>query len=353
MFSRTRASPAASGRKSDGDHVARLDAALDDLGVARVRRPERLHARAVHALDEEHLVGRDLERLEEFRREHVPVARDHGDQEAVRPAELLLVVEVGADVLVLQRQLLVEVGVELQARRRDPAERDGDEREEGEDGAAVPEDAGLEPGRDPRLSGLPHGGASPGSESRRTPPSPATISAPSPEGTTADSAFAVVLLRQREAAAAIAAHEDDAGHADDHDGLCVDARAAIEERSRARLDRGPVRAAVLRAPEVSTQAEREQRIAVERQHAVERSIVGRRQLTPVRPVVIGANRRPASAPMYMRPAGPWAIAFRWNSKPRSTSASMSSSEGSTFAAPGKGSGSNGTWLQTAPPSAVV
>ena len=47
------------------------------------------------------------------------------------------------------------------------------------------------------------------------------------------------------------------------------------------------------------------------------------------------NRRPASAPRYMRPGGPRAIAFRWNSKPRSTSASISSAAASTFVGAGE------------------
>ena len=47
------------------------------------------------------------------------------------------------------------------------------------------------------------------------------------------------------------------------------------------------------------------------------------------------------------------MAFRWNSNPRSSPASISSTAASTRAAPGGGAGSNGTWLHTAPPSAVV
>ena len=289
-----------------GDHVAGLDAALDDLGVARVRRPQRLHARAVHALDEEDLVGRDLQRLEELRREHVAVARDDRDQQPVGAAELLLVVEVGADVLVLERQLLVEVRVELEARHRDPAQRDRDEREDREDDRAVPEDVGLEPGRDPLVAGFPHGATPPGSGRRRTPPSPATTRAPSPEGTTRGDRLAVVLLAELEAAAAVAAHEHHARGARDHHRVRVDARAGVEQRRGAGRDRRPGRAAVLGPEQVAAQPECEHHVAVEREDAVEGAVVGRRQLAPARTVVVGteqASRFRAEIHASRRPAG--------------------------------------------------
>ena len=179
----------------------------------------------------------------------------------------------------------------LRPGHRDPAERGRDEREGGEDQLAMPEDPRLEPGRDLRVARVLHG-LPPGRASRRTPPSPATISAPSPEGSDRGDRLAVVLLREREAAPAVMAHEDHAGKARHDDRAFVDARAGVEERRRAGLDRGPGRAAILGAEQVSAQAEGEQRIALERQDAVEGAVIRRRQLAPVRPVVVGAEQPP-------------------------------------------------------------
>ena len=53
-------------------------------------------------------------------REHVAVARDQRDQHAVGAAELRLVLHEGLHVLVLERQLLGERGVDVQAARRRP-----------------------------------------------------------------------------------------------------------------------------------------------------------------------------------------------------------------------------------------
>ena len=71
MLRRTAARPSGVGREVVGDDVARGDAVLDDLGVAHVRREQRLHARPVDAGQEEDLVGGALQRVEELRREHV------------------------------------------------------------------------------------------------------------------------------------------------------------------------------------------------------------------------------------------------------------------------------------------
>ncbi len=133
------------GLEVGGNDVAGLDAPLDHLGIARVRGPQRLNPRAVDAVDEEHLVGRDLECPEELRGEHVAVLGDDGDQQAVGAAEVRLVVEVGLDVLVVDRQLLGEVGVELEPAGGDPAEGDGQRRESRQDERAMLEDIRLEP----------------------------------------------------------------------------------------------------------------------------------------------------------------------------------------------------------------
>jgi hypothetical protein len=102
--------------------------------------------------------------------------------------------------------------------------------------------------------------------------------------------LAVILLVQREAPAAVAADEDDAGHADDDHGVRVDARAAVEQRRGPGRDLDPGRAAVLGAEQVAAKAVREHRVAVERQDSVERAVIRRRQLAPARPVVVGPEQ---------------------------------------------------------------
>ncbi len=87
-----------------GNDVARLDAVFDHLEIADVGREQGLHAAAVDAVHHHDLVGRFLQRREEFRLEHVAVGGDEGDEHAVRAAEFRdVVLEVRAHVLVLPR----------------------------------------------------------------------------------------------------------------------------------------------------------------------------------------------------------------------------------------------------------
>ena len=294
-----------------GDHVPRLDAALDDFRVSRVRRPERLHARAIDAVDEEDFVRRDLERLEELRREHVAVAGNHRNQQPVCAAELRLVVEIGPDVLVLERKLLVEIRVELEAGRRDPAERHGHEREDRENQLAVTEYVRLEPGCNSCVAGFLHGAGPPGIGSRRTPPSPATISAPSPEGWTAEIALrSSCCVRTKLRPPSWLTSMTPAMPATTT--VLSSMRAAgVEERARAGRDCDPAFAAVLGAEQVAAQAEGEQRIAVERQDSMEGSVVRRRQLAPGLAVVVGTEQASRfRTQVQSLPAGPRASAFR-------------------------------------------
>jgi len=94
------------------DDVAGGDAVLHHLGVAHVRREQRLHPAAVDSGQEEDLVGRPTQGVEELRREHVAVLRHHRHQDPVGAAELLLVLQIGLDVGMLRRQQLGESGVD-------------------------------------------------------------------------------------------------------------------------------------------------------------------------------------------------------------------------------------------------
>ena len=135
------------------DHVAGLDAALHDFHVTHVGREQRLHARAVDAVHDQHFVGSLLERIEEPGREHVAVARDQRDQHAIRPAELGLVLHEGLHVLVLERQLLGERGIDVQAARRHEAQGQRQEREHHHDEKAVAEDQPFERRLELRFAG--------------------------------------------------------------------------------------------------------------------------------------------------------------------------------------------------------
>ena len=67
MFSRTLRERLGRRHELRVDHVAGLDAVLDHFHVAHVGREQRLHARAVDAVHDQHFVGGLLERVEERR----------------------------------------------------------------------------------------------------------------------------------------------------------------------------------------------------------------------------------------------------------------------------------------------
>ncbi len=215
-------------REVGGHHVARLDAVLDHLEVAHVGREDRLHLRAVDAVHDDDLVGRLAQRGEELRREHVAVARDQRDQHAVGAAELRhLRVQVGAHVLVPDRQRLVEGGVDAQAAHRQSPEQQRTQREQRQDQRAMAEDQPLE--RGPSTLGASAVSlacrASTGARSGRRPPAPRAPAAAPSSPTTADAGRhalarrgqpgAVGLLQQRERVPAVAAEQHHAGEPDD------------------------------------------------------------------------------------------------------------------------------------------
>ena len=108
--------PLGGGLKLSGDHVAAGKSSLHDLGKADVGRIEGLHGALVHARQEEDRIRDFLEDLEEFRREDVPLLHPGRDQEAVGPSELLTILEEGLHVRMLEWQLLLEPGVDLDLR---------------------------------------------------------------------------------------------------------------------------------------------------------------------------------------------------------------------------------------------
>ena len=138
--------------------------------------------------------------------------------------------------------------------------------------------------------GFLHGAPPPGSGRRRTPPSPANDQVTVARGHDGGDRLAVVLLGEFEAAPAVVADENHACSARDDHGVRVDARPGVEQRRGAGGDRGPGRAAVLRPEQVAAQPECEHDVSVERQDPVERAVVRRRQLTPARTVVVGAEQ---------------------------------------------------------------
>ena len=78
----------------------------------------------VDVFDRLGILGDVLHGLEERLVEHVAALVHHRDQDAVGAAEVLLVVQEGLHVFVLQRNLLLEAGVDAAAaRRRTPSPR--------------------------------------------------------------------------------------------------------------------------------------------------------------------------------------------------------------------------------------
>ena len=135
------------------DHIAGLDAVLDHFHVTHVGREQGLHSPTIDAVHDQHFVGGFLESVEESRREHVAVARDERHQHAVRAAELGLVFHEGLHVLVLERQLLGERGIDVQTARRHEAQGQRQEREHHHDEKAVAEDQPFERRLELRFAG--------------------------------------------------------------------------------------------------------------------------------------------------------------------------------------------------------
>ena len=89
--------------------------------------------------------------------------------------------------------------------------------------------------------------------------------------------------------------EQHAGKAHDGDAGIVKAGRAVEHGHRAGFDPAPAGTRVLGAVKVAAQAERQQRLARQRQHTEERSLVWGAELTPVRAAVVGAVQVPGLA----------------------------------------------------------
>ncbi len=125
MFSRTFASASGVGTNSAVDHVAGFDAVLDHFHVAHVGREQRLHAAAVDAVHDQHFVGGLLQRVEELRLNMLPSRAISAISTRFAPPNSALVLHEGLHVLVLERQLLGERGIDAQAahRHRAPARR--------------------------------------------------------------------------------------------------------------------------------------------------------------------------------------------------------------------------------------
>ena len=120
-------------------HVATREAGFHHLDETHVRREQRRHRGAVDAGQEEHVIGDSLERLEELRRVDVAaVLGAQRDQHAVGTTERFAVFGEGLHVGVLQRNHLLEAGVDAQLRGGD-AEQDRDGREQAEEEFATTE----------------------------------------------------------------------------------------------------------------------------------------------------------------------------------------------------------------------
>jgi hypothetical protein len=136
------------------DHVAGFDAVLDHFHVAHVGREQRLHAAAVDAVHDQHFIGGLLQGIEEAGREHVAVARHQRHQHAIGAAEVRLVLDEGLHVLVFERQLLGERGVDAQPAHRHRGQHHREQCEHHDDQLAVAEDEFLERGRDRAVAGF-------------------------------------------------------------------------------------------------------------------------------------------------------------------------------------------------------
>ena len=98
-------------------HVAAAESILDDLDITNIRREDGGYRRARHAGQEEHLVGGQTHRLEELRIEDVAFFLEQGHDELITAAEILFVLLQRLDVRMLQRQQLLEPGVDTQLER--------------------------------------------------------------------------------------------------------------------------------------------------------------------------------------------------------------------------------------------
>ena len=127
------------------EHVAGGDAVLDHLDEPHVGGEDRIDLGPVDPRQEERRVGRLAQRGEEPGREHVALAGHHRDQHAVRPAELVAVLEEGLHVFVLDRHQLGEAGVDPEPRRL-PPHGQGEERERRQHEAAPGEQQVFDPG---------------------------------------------------------------------------------------------------------------------------------------------------------------------------------------------------------------
>jgi hypothetical protein len=90
MFSRTLASPSGVGSKSSGMTLP-------------PEMPSRHDPGSIDPGNEKDIIGDRLQDLEKLRGEDISIAGPDGDDDAVGPAKLIAVLEVGLHVLVLER----------------------------------------------------------------------------------------------------------------------------------------------------------------------------------------------------------------------------------------------------------
>ena len=120
------------GREGRRNHVAAGKTVLDDFHESHVRGEDRTHAGIVHLVNADDVVGDLLHGLHEWQREHVAVARHDRDQYAVGATEFVLVLQEGLHVLMVERDLLLEAGVDLELAGK-PHHRHGDRGEQEQD----------------------------------------------------------------------------------------------------------------------------------------------------------------------------------------------------------------------------
>ncbi len=129
------------GRELRRDDIAPGEAVLDHFDEADVRGEDRAHARIVGFVDGDDVRRDLLHELEEFLVEHVAVLGHDGHQDAVRTAEVLLVLQEGLHVLVIERDLLLEPRIdpelagEIQHHHRDDSKQHEHQRAGAEDQA--------------------------------------------------------------------------------------------------------------------------------------------------------------------------------------------------------------------------
>ena len=208
--------------------------------------------------------------IEVLRGEDVAVLGHHHHQHPVGTAEGLAILGEGLHVGMLQRQHLVEAGIDAQT-RGGGGQAEGDQQEEDEDRGAVAEQRRRQPIA-PAVAG--HGRPPAERSRRRAPWVPSSTRAPSAVSITRVRPDAVGLGTAGEVRALIKADQHGSRQADDDDPPVAQHNGIVEDRLGAGRQRLPAAPSIGGAEQVAAQAVGQQAVAAQGQDAEHRPFVG-------------------------------------------------------------------------------